>query len=250
MLRNSALACVLAVTAASANAEIMSYRSEAKVGLADAENDFQFILGYRYYYLSAIDNDSQPVFIQPFLQRASFAEADFAGGPNDETLFSMDARYVCPRVPVGIDLGFGTGDAGPATKQSYFQIGSVLWFTDQSDAAAEVSVAFGKRASVDVTQFQAGARFIPEIAGQPLELALAFKSVNPDVGQDESGLVGEARYFPTKDFYFGVDFDTVDGIDRFAGTAGYCFDWGMSAELEIGTEYDEFLLRATATFRF
>ncbi|MHC5054770.1 MAG: hypothetical protein ACYTKD_08635 [Planctomycetota bacterium] len=246
-----ALVCgVLAAGVAAGGTQPVEYRSEATIGLGDVEEDFELRLGYRFYS-KPVRNDGTPIFLQPFLQRASFAQGTFTDGPNDESLFSVDGRFVFPDTPVGLDVGFGFGDATKTADQSFFAIGGIVYLTPDSDFAAEVSIDFFEIANVDVTNFQIGVRAVPGNMDKRVELALAYKSVEvDDGGDDESGVVGDVIFYPGKRAFVGARFDSVDPVDRFVGTAGYSFGEALDVVLEIGGEEDEFLLRGTATYRF
>ncbi len=240
---------MLVAGVAAGGTQPLTYRSEVSIDLADIENDFQFVAGYRVFF-KAIDNDETPIFLQPFLQRASSAEIAWADGPNKESLLAVESRFVFPDSPVGLDVGFGFGDATDTLDQSFFRIGGIVYLTSESDFAAEVAVDFFEIANVDVTQFEIGVRAAPGNMGKRMELALAYKSIDVEGGADEDGVTGDVLFYTCKRTFFGARFDTVNPIDRFVGAAGHSFGEVFDVVIEIGSEKDEFLFRGAATYRF
>jgi hypothetical protein len=250
MRRMLALMCGLAAAGVAAGVtEPITYRSEATLGFNDVEDDFQSLFGYKFHF-EPIDNDDKPVFLQPFLQRGSNARIEFTDGPHDRSLLDVETRIVFPNTPVGLDLGFGFGDATPTFDQSFFMIGGIVYFNSENTFAAEVSVDFKEISNVDVTQFQIGLRGIPGGGNKHVELALAYKSLDEEGGRDESGVIGDVLFYAGKRTFFGVRFDSVEPIERFVGTFGYSFRERLDVEFEVGSESDDFLFTSTLLFRF
>jgi hypothetical protein len=245
-----ALVCgVLIAGIASGATDPNTYRSEVILGFNDVEDDFQFLIGYRFFF-KAIKNDDKPVFLQPFLQRASHGEVAYADGPRRRTLVAIDTRIMLAETRVGVDVGFGFGDATPTFDQSFFMIGGIVYFNKANTFAAEVSVDFIEISNIDTTQFEIGVRGVAGGGNKHVELAVAFKSLDVDGIPDKSGVVGDVLFYVGKRVLFGGRFDSVDPIEKFVGVYGYSFRETLDLEFEVGSESDEFLFTTTLTWRF
>jgi len=234
-----------------------SYQSDVQFDFLNIEDDTNQIetstktLGYRWYF-QEVDGTTGPYELQPFLQRASWAEGNFAWFRDDDTpetdgsglIFA--GRIVIPDKPVGIDVSYLTLDAdfgagaGDQDFLSEFDIGAVIWMKDDNRFAIETNLAFGEFVNTDFTRFMVGARFIMPVQESELELAAHFLTVDYDgaVFQDVSGLELAARFFFNQAIFAGVALSSVepDNADAtsWAISGGYTLPQGIDLALSIG----------------
>jgi len=245
-----------------------SYQSDVQLGLAKTEltagNDLSLkALGYRLYF-APVDTMEGPYELQPFTQRASWAQFEYVWGEdegapvNDYKAFGIFARYVVPNSVVGIDLSYSSMDRNDADWVNDLRLGAVVWLNDASNLALEAGIALGEVTAVasDTTTLDVGARCIMPIQDFKLEIAGRYKSVDyEDTGTaDESGIEVQTRFFFTKEVFAGFSFSTVDDdttdTSNWMLSGGYSHSSGLHAEIDIGEINDGDALMLTVGFRF
>jgi len=263
MTRGAVVASLLLALGLSgmARASSDSYQGEVRFDFLNIEDDGTQVevsiknVGYRWYF-QRVDAMDDPIEVQPFLQRASWAEAAFVWFNDDDTpeaegsglLFG--ARVVIPDQPVGIDVEYLTLEAdsgcgaGDEDFISELGIGAVVWLNDDSNLAIEAGIAFGEvtmGTSADFTTFDVGARYVVPIEDHHLEIAGRFKSIDVDApgAPDISGIEVETRFFFTQEIFAGFSFSTVerDGTPDTSNweiSGGYSSPMGLDVAVSIG----------------
>jgi len=267
MRRGIVVAGMLLALGLAGTAEALdSYQSEVSFDLLSIESTASDasvkMVGYRWYF-AQVDGMEGPIELQPFRQRASWAEVGIGFGEDnipagtDIGGLEIDARYVIPNSAVGVDLNYEKMEINDAKMLSDLRLGAVIWLNDDSNLALEAGIAFGERTWIpsDTTTFDVGARYVMPIQDFSLEIAGRYKSVGVDVaGNDESGIEVETRFFFNDDVFAGVSFSTVDadGADtsNWAISGGYVFPMGLDVGVRIGELLNEDIFELSVGFRF
>jgi hypothetical protein len=236
-----------------------SYHSDVEFDFLNIEDDGSQVevsvksVGYRWYF-QEVDGMSDPLELQPFLQKSSWAEAAFVWFNDDDTPeaegsgLHFGARVVLPDKPVGIDVEYLTldidtgGGAGDEDFISELGIGAVVWLNDDNNLAVEAGIAFGELlGTMDTTTFDVGARYVMPIEDHHLEIAGRFKTIDVDApgAPDISGIEVETRFFFNQEIFAGFSFSTVerDGApdtSNWEVSGGYSSPMGLDVAVSIG----------------
>lgn len=253
MTRWVVVAGVLLALGLSGTAEgLDSYQSDASFELLSVEDTTTPMdvslktIGYRWYF-AQVDGMEGPIELQPFRQRASWAEASFAFGEEQISTdgasgLEIGARYVIPDSAVGVDVSYESGETDTTDLYSDLRLGAVVWLNDDSNLAIEAGIAFGDvGGTTDTTTLDLGARYIMPIGDMALEIKGGYRSINIDTpgAPDVNGFEVETRYFFMDELYAGFSFSTVDidgaaDTSNYAITAGYVFPFGLDVGLRFG----------------
>lgn len=255
-MRKLALACVVLAAAVQSRAELGqeigsalpealgdSYRMTGWVEFAPyGTGDIGITFSYRYYLLDPVEDTEKPYRLQPFLQRASYAEGSYGGGIGDSTLLAARCRYMIPNVDIGVSGVLGAGASEDARKQGLLGGGMVYYLGDENDFALELDLSRrteeietgppkNPKLETRVTgTFLIGARYIWSFLrnGGMLELGGGVR-----LGS-KSGIRAEARYFFNKNVFAGGTIGTDTG--RLSVCGGYAAGRRFQGELEIGRD--------------
>lgn len=255
-----------------------TYQSDVLFDFLNVEDDGTQVetsmksLGYRWYF-QEVDGMEGPYELQPFRQRASWAEAAFIWFRDDDTPemegsgFHISSRVVIPETPVGIDVEYLTLDAdmgGGAGSQDFMNqlsIGAVVWLCEENRTAVEVAFEradFKSGIPADSDTFRIGARTIIPMQDMHLEVAAHYASTSYDADatgdMDEKGIEVETRFFFNQEVFAGFNFSTVDNdIDDTSNwqvSGGYSHASGFHAGLLIGEDGDDPTFGVDVGYRF
>jgi len=253
-----------------------SYQSEVGFELLSVENTTSPMdvslktIGYRWYF-AQVDGMEGAIELQPFRQRASWAEVGIGFGEEelggtDVGGLTIGARYVIPNSSVGVDVRYQSAEQNDADYYDFIRLGTVIWLNDNSNLAIEAGFTFGEVAIVptDFTSLDVGARYIMPIGDMALEIAGRYRTIDVDAGADNSGIEVETRYFFMDELFAGFSFSSVDpdgGADssNWAITAGYSLPMGLDVGLSYGEgaapwqvfpDGDDDVFAVTVGFRF
>lgn len=213
-----------------------SFADEVRIQLAaytdSDKGGNQFLVGYRYYFEDIRDED-EPYRLQPFLQRATYAEAAFESGPKDAGLFTVGARYMFLDTPFGAVAAAGFGKTDTDRDRSFGSVGFDFYVVDEF--AVEARMEFGDCAG-SYNRFQVGARLLARVVatGHTIQIYCGYRALSAEGDADTNGVAAEARYFFDKHLFAGFDFTTDTNL--FSVSAGYDAEGGFVAEIEAGTE--------------
>ena len=229
------------------------YQSDVSFELLSVENttgpmDVSLkTIGYRWYF-AQVDGMEGPIELQPFRQRASWAEIGIGFGEEelggtDVGGLNIGARYVIPNSPVGVDVSYESVEQNDADFYDYLRLGAVVWLNDDSNLAIEAGFTFGEVTFVpsDFTSLDVGARYVMPIGDMALEIAGRYRTIDPDAAgaPDNSGIEIETRYFFMDELFAGLSFSTVDAdgqpdTSNWAISAGYSLPCGLDVGLRFG----------------
>ncbi len=229
-----------------------SYQSDVRFELMSVESaapsDMSLkTVGYRWYF-APVDGMEGPYELQPFRQRASWAEIGYGFGEedvsgDDGSGLEIAARYAIPETAVGVDLSYLKMETNDAELFHDLRLGAVVWLNDDSNLAIEAGIAFGKLSFVTpmkTTTIDVGARCVMPIEDHHLEISGRFKSISVDAAgsSDLSGIEIETRFFFTKEVFAGFSFSTVDDDtsdeSNWEISGGYTFPMGLDVGLSFG----------------
>lgn len=215
-----------------------TYSSEARLEVGVyPEFGNQFAVGYRYYF-EEIAGENEPYRLQPFVQKATYTEGAYEGGPDGAWLFDLRLRYMFPGTPFGAWATVGIGkvlvDAEKEEHEDlvYGGLGFDLYLVDEF--AIEAKFELGSR---DYSRVQAGARFLARVirTGDTIEFYGGYRGLVMEGIDNGYDWIVESRYFFDERLFAGLEFAAGSGSCSFSLSGGYDHEKGFLAELELGT---------------